>query len=223
MYSCYQQRAKPAHCSVAHEWGARKIITCFMKDTVENVVICERSLGWGLDVLEGDAARRGRAGLCVPAGLRNGERRWGWPVFFGPLSFPPMLVRSPGRLLCCHCQVTCLDHSSSRPVPPKHPLMRGRLGCPCVPWLVLHINRFEGWETLKSNRRRKQVRVFNPFCSLVTHEKSLQMSFYLCKIRNTRGMKFALHSVSLEATEMSQLSKKQPGCAETALLLVTGS
>lgn len=48
-----------------------------MKDTVENVVICEGSLGWGLDVSEGDAARRGRAGLCVPAGLWDGERKWG--------------------------------------------------------------------------------------------------------------------------------------------------
>lgn len=69
------------HCSVAHERVARKIITCFMKETVENVVIFEGCLGWRLDVSQGDAAWRGRAGLCVPAGPWDGERKWGRLVF----------------------------------------------------------------------------------------------------------------------------------------------
>lgn len=205
------------HCSVAHERVARKIITCFMKETVENVVIFEGCLGWRLDVVQGDAAWRGRAGLCVPAGPWDGEKV-GPAGFFGPASFPPTLVRSPGHPLCCHCQVIWPDCSSRGPIPPRCPLMCGGLGCLCAPWLVLHINSFEGWETLKkSTRRRKQVHVFNPFCSLVIQEKSLQMSLCLCKMRNTRGMESALRRVSLEATAMSQLPKERPGGAETAL------
>lgn len=35
------------------------------------------------------------------------EEKVGPARFFGPMSFPPMLVQSPGHPLCCHHQVIC--------------------------------------------------------------------------------------------------------------------